>query len=100
LLVQARDRTCCFPGCRRPARRCDLDHTIPYDQGGPTVAGNLGSLCRYHHRLKTHTSWSLCQPEPGLFLWTSPTGRVHHYRAPPRTEYHLDIPPRPEPPPF
>ncbi|MGH3907192.1 MAG: DUF222 domain-containing protein, partial [Pseudonocardiaceae bacterium] len=42
LLVQARDRTCCFPGCRRPARRCDLDHTIPYDQGGPTVAGNLG----------------------------------------------------------
>ncbi|MGH8880302.1 MAG: DUF222 domain-containing protein, partial [Stackebrandtia sp.] len=100
LFVQARDRTCCFPGCRRPARRCDLDHTIPYDQGGPTVAGNLGPLCRYHHRLKTHSSWSLCQPEPGLFLWTSPTGRVHHYRAPPRTEFYLGIRPHPGPPPF
>ncbi|MGH3906983.1 MAG: DUF222 domain-containing protein [Pseudonocardiaceae bacterium] len=100
LFVQARDRTCAFPGCRQPARRCDLDHTIPYEQGGPTAGCNLGPLCRYHHRLKTNSSWSLCQPEPGLFLWTSPTGRVHHYRAPPRTEYHLDIPPRPEPPPF
>ncbi|HEY2765417.1 MAG TPA: DUF222 domain-containing protein [Pseudonocardiaceae bacterium] len=100
LVVQARDRTCCFPGCRRPARRCDLDHTIPYGQGGPTVGGNLGPLCRYHHRLKTHTSWALCQPEPGLFLWTSPTGRVHHFRAPPRTEYHLGIRPHPGPPPF
>ncbi|MGH3793866.1 MAG: DUF222 domain-containing protein [Pseudonocardiaceae bacterium] len=100
LFVQARDRTCCFPGCRQPAHRCDLDHTIPHDDGGPTVAANLGPLCRYHHRLKTHTSWSLCQPEPGLFLWTSPTGRVHHYRAPPRTEHHLNIRPHPGPPPF
>ena len=73
LFVQARDRTCCFPGCRQPARRCDLDHTIPYDQGGPTVAGNLGPLCRYHHRLKTHTSWSLCQPEPGLVTMLAQT---------------------------
>ena len=98
--VQTRDRTCTFPGCRRPARRCDLDHTIPYDQGGPTCAGNLGPLCRLHHRLKTHTSWSLSQPEPGLFLWTSPTGRVHHFRAPPPTEFYLDFHPHPEPPPF
>ncbi len=25
--IQVRDRTCSHPGCRRPARRCDLDHT-------------------------------------------------------------------------
>lgn len=100
LAVAARDRTCCFPGCRRPARRCDLDHTIPYHLGGPTTFGNLGPLCRRHHRLKTHTDWALHQPEPGLFLWTSPTGRTHHFRAPPRTECHLDLRPHPEPPPF
>jgi hypothetical protein len=100
LAVRARDQVCCFPGCRRPARRCDLDHTIPYDQGGPTAFGNLGPLCRLHHRLKTHTSWSLSQPEPGLFLWVSPTGRVHHFRAPPPTEYHLDLQSHPAPPPF
>lgn len=95
LVVQARDRTCTFPGCRRPARRCDLDHTIPYDRGGTTWEGNLGPLCRHHHRLKTHTSWELSQPEPGLFLWTSPTGRVHHFRAPPPTELRLTLQPHP-----
>src|SRR6266851_10195463 len=35
-LIRARQRTCSFPGCRRPATRCDLDHTLAYDQGGPT----------------------------------------------------------------
>jgi hypothetical protein len=36
---------CVFPGCRVPARRCDLDHRIPYDPGdpgrGPTCSCNL-----------------------------------------------------------
>lgn len=100
LAVRARDRTCCFPGCRQPAHRCDLDHTLAHDRGGPTAPGNLGPLCRNHHRLKTHTSWSLSQPEPGLFIWTSPTGRVYHFRAPPRIEFYTDIRPHPEPPPF
>ena len=27
-LLQTRDRTCSYPGCRRPATRCDDDHTI------------------------------------------------------------------------
>jgi hypothetical protein len=27
--VTAKDRTCVFPGCRMPARNCDLDHRIP-----------------------------------------------------------------------
>ena len=26
-LLQTRDRTCSYPGCRRPATRCDDDHT-------------------------------------------------------------------------
>ena len=45
-IVCARQRTCSFPGCRRPAARCDLDHTIPYDQGGLTCECNLAPLCR------------------------------------------------------
>jgi hypothetical protein len=100
LAVRARDRTCCFPGCRQPAHRCDLDHTIPHEHGGPTAPGNLGPLCRHHHRAKTRSSWSLSQPEPGLFIWTSPTGRIYHFRAPPRIEYYTDIRPHPGPPPF
>ena len=45
LVVRARNRTCAFPGCRRPAARCDLDHAIPWDQGGPTCLCNLAPLC-------------------------------------------------------
>jgi 5-methylcytosine-specific restriction endonuclease McrA len=32
--------------------RFDLDHTIPYSEGGATHASNLKCLCRTHHRRK------------------------------------------------
>jgi hypothetical protein len=85
--VQLRDRTCVFPGCTRPARRCDVDHIIEYDhdaeaegrrQPGPTQTDNLACLCRFHHRLKTHSAWRYTMVEPGIFEWTSPHG--HRYR--------------------
>ena len=43
-LIETRSTRCTFPGCRRPARRCDQDHTQPYDQGGRTCECNLGPL--------------------------------------------------------
>jgi hypothetical protein len=46
--VTARDMTCCFPGCDRPAEYCDLDHTVAYDRSRLTHPGNLKSLCRKH----------------------------------------------------
>lgn len=57
-LVRARDRHCRFPGCRRPAVHCDIDHTAPWPHGD-TCSENLGLLCRYHHRLKTMDIWHL-----------------------------------------
>ena len=42
-LVTVRQRRCAFPGCRRPACQCDLDHTIPYDRGGLTCECNLAT---------------------------------------------------------
>ncbi len=50
--LRARDGTCRFPGCRRRASRCDLDHTIAWADGGRTSADNLAHLCRHHHLLK------------------------------------------------
>jgi hypothetical protein len=50
--IRCRDLTCRFPGCDKPADFCDLDHTVPYDAGGPTHASNLKLLCRKHHLLK------------------------------------------------
>ncbi|WP_203910848.1 HNH endonuclease signature motif containing protein [Rhizocola hellebori] len=73
--VRARDRTCRAPGCRRPAIYADIDHTIPYHLGGLTVVGNLGVLCRYHHRAKHEGWWLLVQVRPGVFVWRSPLGR-------------------------
>ena len=69
--------TCVFPRCTRPSRGCDLDHVIPWDQGGPTCSCNLVPECRFHHRLKTHGGWRLHRAGARLFVWTSPHGRTY-----------------------
>jgi hypothetical protein len=52
-------------------------------------AGNLccydlhGGLCRAHHILKQYLGWTLTQPRPGTFIWTTPAGRT--YTATPDT---------------
>ncbi len=76
-LIEARDQTCRFPGCRQPAWRGDLDHTTPYHRGGLTCPCNLGPLCRRHHRLKQQHHWTLTQTQPGTFHWKTPAGRIH-----------------------
>ena len=91
--VQIRDRTCIAPGCSRPARRCDQDHTLAHESGGLTTACNLECLCKRHHRMKHDGRWRLEQPEPGRFCWTSPFGRVY------RTSGEPIIPPAIEPAP-
>jgi hypothetical protein len=77
-LLQARDGRCRFPGCTRPPRRTDLDHTLAWAHGGTTTAGNLAHLCRRHHVLKHQTRWQADQLPDGTLRWTSPTGRTHH----------------------
>jgi hypothetical protein len=103
--VQLRDRTCVFPGCARPARRCDVDHIVEYDhdaeaegrpQLGPTTTSNLACLCRFHHRLKTHSAWRYTMVEPGIFEWTSPHG--HRYRRDHTGTTDLAPPHPPDPP--
>jgi hypothetical protein len=46
-LIEIRQRTCAAPGCRRPAARSDIDHTVPFDQGGLTCECNGGPSCRW-----------------------------------------------------
>ena len=74
--ILARDRRCRFPSCRQPARICDIDHAIPWEEGGKTSKENLGLLCRRHHRMKTHGGWKLISFEDGSCQWTSPEGKV------------------------
>jgi len=74
--IAARDLTCRFLRCRQPAWRGDLDHTIAFDDSRLTCHCNLGGLCRMHHIIKHHPDWTLEQIAPGIFRWTTPSGRT------------------------
>ncbi|MCV7030041.1 HNH endonuclease signature motif containing protein [Mycobacterium sherrisii] len=75
--VRCRDLTCRWPGCECPAVACDIDHTIPYNAGGPTHASNLKCYCRTHHLVKTFWGWAEKQLPDGTLILTSPAGRTH-----------------------
>lgn len=74
--VISRNRVCVFPGCRHPARGCDLDHTEDWVRGGPTEVENLAPLCRHDHRLK-HGGWQVAPLGSGTYRWTSPLGHTY-----------------------
>ncbi len=76
-LIRVRNARCTAPGCGRAAARCDVDHTIPWDQGGLTCECDLAPLCRHHHRCKQAQGWHLEQPEPGVLIWRTPAGRTY-----------------------
>ena len=75
--VRCRDLTCRWPGCDRPAHDCDIDHTIPYADGGPTHASNLKCYCRTHHLVKTFWGWRDQQLPDGTVILTSPAGQTY-----------------------
>ena len=115
--VVARDGECCFPGCRQPAYRCEVEHCQAYDDGGTTDPGNLSAVCKHHHQLKTKGHWSYRHDPGGGVSWTSATGRTYRSRLPepwvapglPAGLQHLDqaiapsgalVGDQPDPPPF
>lgn len=81
-----------FPFGTRSSRRCDADHTVPFEDGvpGQTRLNNLGPLSRFTHRLKTHGGWTLNQPRPGVFEWRSPLG--YRYRVTPTGTVRVEGP--------
>jgi hypothetical protein len=98
--LHSRDGTCRFPGCTRPVSVCEPDHTVEWQDGGTTDAGNLAMLCRRHHALKSIGAWKYRQlPGSGNLEWQSPFGRVHISEP---VEVHPGPDPGkpPEPPPF
>ncbi len=115
--VTIRDQTCRFPGCRRPAKRCQIDHSDEFcpgeTDGGATCPCNLKCLCVFHHGLKTSGLWESVQHSDASVIWTSPTGRS--YSTQPRQwptddgdapisnpDPSIDLPegPNEDPPPF
>lgn len=94
-LIRARDQVCRFPGCRRSADRCEVDHAVAWDDGGTTSTANLGSLCTRHHQLKTHGGWRISASRgDGSCDWISPLGRAYHREAVPVLERPPPVPSR------
>ncbi len=75
--IEARDRTCIFPGCRMPATNCDLDHRVPWAQGGETEVCDMAALCRYHHVIR-HRGWSHLPLPNGDYQWFSKLGHSYY----------------------
>jgi hypothetical protein len=57
--IEVRDRACTHPYCDG-SRRCEVDHIIPYVDGGPTTQENGRLLCGFHNRLRNQRP-----PPPG-----------------------------------
>ncbi|HWJ54430.1 MAG TPA: hypothetical protein VNT24_13725 [Propionibacteriaceae bacterium] len=81
--VRLRNLADVFPYGSATTATMDLDHTLPWiplNRGGPpgqTRPGNLGPYTRAHHRLLTHGHWQRRQPEPGTYLYKTPTGQTY-----------------------
>lgn len=89
-VVEQRNPIDAFPYGTRPARSCDIDHTVPYVPGEPGQTGldNAAPLSRFTHRGKTHARWRLEQPTPGCYQWTSPFGYRYLVTADGTTRIH------------
>jgi hypothetical protein len=69
--LNARDKTCCVPGCG-VTEFLERDHRVlPFAEGGTTALSNLSRMCKWHHYLRTYKGWRL-EGEPGNWKWVAP----------------------------
>lgn len=71
--VTARDQLCVWPGCRRPAARCEKDHRVPHPKGSTSVI-NLDDLCTPHHRIKHIFGYKVRRIPDGSYEVITPRG--------------------------
>ncbi len=88
--IIARDQTCTFASCTRPAVACDLDHLTAAKDGGPTCEGNLHPLVpaasplQTPHPLATRNDNPTDQPSGPAPPATPTAPNLRRYRQPSR----------------
>jgi len=82
-IVQTRNPTCVYPGCRIDSAQCELNHETPWAEAHRTTILELGPLCRHHHTNHHHRGWKLKQNKPGHYQWTSPLGHAYTVKPDP-----------------
>jgi hypothetical protein len=68
--LEERDPTCVVPDCD-VRKGLEIDHVIPYAEGGLTTLANTARMCRWHHYLKTHQGYRLAR-DSGTWTWEGP----------------------------
>lgn len=71
----ARDRTCVWPNCTRPAVECESDHRIPYPRGSTAIT-NLDPLCGPHHQAKHSEGYHVDRKADGSYVIRTRRGSV------------------------
>jgi hypothetical protein len=65
------------------ATRSDIDHDVAYADGGASLDGNLGPLCRRDHVIKHRAGWAKASLADGGTRWTSRLGLTYRTRGSP-----------------
>lgn len=99
--IRARDRTCRFSRLPRPGRPRGCGPHPPTVSPGPGSAVQPGRILPTPPPLEGRNllGWLFTQPEPGVFLFTSPSGRTYLTRPPPLVEVDLQRHPENDPAP-
>jgi hypothetical protein len=73
--LNARDGSCRWPGCDRPASWSAAHHVVHWVHGGTTDLDNLILLCHRHHWMVHEGKWQLVRSDDGRMLAIPPTVR-------------------------
>jgi hypothetical protein len=71
--LKARDGSCRWPGCERPASWSAAHHVVHWIHGGTTDLDNLILLCHRHHWMVHEGNWQLVRSDDGRMLTIPPT---------------------------
>jgi len=73
--LEERDPVCVVPGCDT-RDHLEIDHLVPFADGGEASLANLARLCHWHHYLKTHHGHRLerldADSPGGRWRWVAP----------------------------
>jgi hypothetical protein len=75
--LMMRDGGCRFPGCTIPAAWCEVDHLVPFTEGGASDLDNEVLWCSFHHHVKHRPGVVVIGDAHDLHL-KLPDGRLLH----------------------